>query len=333
MKKPTIKDIAKRAKVGIGTVSRVINNSGYVSEETRKRIEKAIEELGYQPDPTARGLVSGLTGMISIVVPMIRTEFYDRLVETIDDFLAVNSYDTVIFPLLSEHRLQRFSSKGAFLYRTDGIIMASMPIHKLFDGGKVPTDRPVVLVDMYSNRYDCVYIDNVEIGKIAADVLLEHTSNLYVLTFIEPDSIFTSGVFKKRVSGFKNVLRNNGIKFTKKRIFHSELDLHYAFTQATQILKEMESFPAGIFATCDLFGYGVILAAKNLGIEVGRDLFVIGVDDQSWSEDIGLTTVRQPVEDMSTTASEILLNRITKGKSCKKTKIKFDPIIIRRLSA
>jgi len=60
---------------------------------------------------------------------------------------------------------------------------------------------------------------------------------------------------------------------------------------------------------------------------------VIGVDDQSWSEDIGLTTVRQPVEDMSTTASEILLNRITKGEPCKKTKIKFDPIIIRRLSA
>ncbi|MBO8167013.1 MAG: LacI family DNA-binding transcriptional regulator [Kosmotoga sp.] len=334
MKKPTIKDIAKKAGVGIGTVSRVINNSGYVAEETRKRIEAAIEELGYQPDPTARGLVSGSTGMISIVVPMIRTEFYDRLVEAIDGFLAVNSYDTVIFPLLSKRRLQRFSSRSAFLYRTDGIIMASMPVHKLFENGEVPTDRPVVLIDMYSNKYDSIYIDNLEIGKLAANILLEHTTNLYVLTFIEPETVFTSDVFKKRVSGFQKLLRDRGIELTNSRIFHSELDLHYAFSQAMQILKKIKKFPAGIFAACDLFGYGIILAAKNLGIEIGKDLFVVGVDDQSWSEDIGLTTIRQPVEEMSTMATEILLHRITKGKAYgKQKKVNFDPIIIRRASA
>jgi len=334
MKKATIKDVARKAGVGIGTVSRVLNNSGSVSDKTLTKVSNAIEELSYLPDPTARGLVSGKTYMISVVVPMIRTEFYDRLVESIDSVLAKNSYDSVIFPLLSKARLERFSTNNAFLYRTDGIIMSSLPVNKLFKNGRVPTDHPVVLVDMFSNKYDCVYIDNVEIGALAASVLLKHTSRLYALTFVEPNNIFTSGVFKRRLSGFRKILKENNIDFSSNRVFHSELDFHHAFTQAMIILKGIKKYPAGIFATCDLFGYGIILAAKSLGLEIGKEVFVVGVDDQSWSEDIGLTTFRQPVEEMGKLAVELLLARISKGEEVSKVKsVKFKPTIMWRISA
>jgi DNA-binding LacI/PurR family transcriptional regulator len=334
MKKPTIKEVAKLAETGMGTVSRVINNSGYVSKSTRKKVLSAIEELGYSPDPTARSLVSGSTNMVSTVVPMIRTEFYDTMVESLDDYFLVESYDQVIFPLLSKHRLKRFSDNKAFLYRTDGVIMASMPVHKLFKGGVVPTDRPVVLIDMYSNKYDCLYINNVEIGEIAARTLCEHTNNFRVLTFIEPDSVFTSGVFAKRLKGFRKFLRKKSISLKYKNVYHSEIDLHSAFSKSMEMLKVIKDFPVGFFATCDLFGYGIILAAKSLGIEIGKELFVVGVDDQSWSEDIGLTTIRQPIEDISKKAAEIIIEKIRNPKESNKIKrIKFKPVLIKRNSA
>jgi DNA-binding LacI/PurR family transcriptional regulator len=334
MKKPTIKDVAAKAKLGMGTVSRVINNTGYVSEKTRRKVKKAIEELNYIPDPTARGLVSGSTNMISIVVPMIRTEFYDRMVEAIDEYVSEKSYDTVIFPLLSERRLERFSDRDAFLYRTDGIIMASMPVHKLFNDGKIPTDREVVLLDMYSNKYDCMYIDNTEIGETSAEVLLNHTDNLKVLTFIEPDNVFTTHVFSKRLNGFKKKLKEGNTKIQKKDIYHTEIDLHSAFNTSIKLLKETKQFPIGVFATCDLFGYGLTVAAKNLNLKVGKDVFIIGVDDQIWSKDIGLTTLKQPVEDMSKYAAEIIINKINGTQENQKiVREKFESVLIKRDSA
>ncbi|MDN5360591.1 MAG: LacI family transcriptional regulator [Thermotogaceae bacterium] len=334
MKKPTIKDVAKKANLGMGTISRVLNNTGYVSKKTRKRVMKAIEELNYSPDPTARGLVSGTTNMISIVVPMVRTEFYDRMLNAIDEIVSEKSYDTVIFPLLSKKRLERFSDSNAFLYRTDGIVMASMPVHKLFKDGIIPTDRNVVLVDMYSERYDCAYVENVDIGEEAAEVLLKHTDNLKVLTFIEPNNIFTTNVFSKRLNGFINKVKDSGISFNEDEVYHTEINLHSAFNNSIKILKQTKDFPVGIFTTCDLFGYGLTVAAKNLNLEVGKDVFIIGVDDQIWSKDIGLTTLKQPVEEMSQFAAEILLNKINKTEGYQEiVRKKFESVLIKRDSA
>lgn len=332
--KITIKDVAKYANVSVGTVSRVINGEKNVSKENFQKVLRAIEKLGYVPNTYARGLVSGKTNSISIVVPMIRTDFYDRLINSVDNVLIDNNYESFIFPLLSEYRLKKFLEKQSILYHSDGILMSSLPINKLFKDGVVPTQKPVVLIDMESDKYDCVYIDNKNIGKIAAEILLEKTDNLYSLTFVEPDNIFTSGVFRKRLEGFEEVLNKNSIPFSTNKIFHSELNLHYALTKSISILNKIQKFPVGFFATTDLFGYGIILAAKNLNLEVGKDIFIVGVDGQPWSEDIGLTTIKQPIEEMSELAATMLLDTIHSQVFPKSRKsIKFDPLIIRRVSA
>ncbi|CEP78868.1 MAG: LacI family DNA-binding transcriptional regulator [Defluviitoga tunisiensis] len=334
MSRITIKDVAKEANVSVGTVSRVINGEKNVSKENVQKVLKAIETLGYVPNTYARGLVSGKTNSISIVVPMIRTDFYDRLINSVDCVLIENNYESSIFPLLSEYRLKKFMEKSSILYHSDGILMSSLPVKKLFKDGIVPTEKPVVLIDMESNNYDCVYIDNNQIGRIAANILLEKTDNLYVMTFIEPDTVFTSDVFKKRFKGFEEVLIKNNISISSKRIFHSELNLHYALNEAMSILKKVQKFPVGFFATTDLFGYGLILAANNLNLEVGKDIFIVGVDGQPWTENIGLTTIKQPIEEMSQLATNILLDKINEKYSLTSRKsIKFDPLVIRRTSA
>src|SRR5690606_3476283 len=101
MSRITIKDVAKEANVSVGTVSRVINGEKNVSKENVQKVLKAIETLGYVPNTYARGLVSGKTNSISIVVPMIRTDFYDRLINSVDCVLIENNYESSIFPLLS----------------------------------------------------------------------------------------------------------------------------------------------------------------------------------------------------------------------------------------
>ncbi|WP_103927258.1 LacI family DNA-binding transcriptional regulator [Petrotoga sp. SL27] len=334
MTRITIKDVAKKAKVSVGTVSRIINGEKNVTKENLQKVSKVIEELSYVPNTYARGLATGKTKSISIVVPMIRTDFYDRLINSVDKTLVRKDYESSIFPLLSEYRLKKFLEKSSILYHSDGILMSSLPVNKLFKDGKVPTDKPVVLLDMESEYYDCVYIDNYEIGKIAAKILMEKTDNLLVFTFIEPENIFTSGVFEKRVKGFENILNQNSVSFSKKNIFHSELNLHYALNEALSVLKKVKKFPVGFFATTDLFGYGIILAAKNLGMEVGKDVFIVGVDGQPWTEDIGLTTIKQPIEEMSDLATNILLDKIYSKYSVSSRKsIKFDPIVVRRTSA
>ncbi|HOB15888.1 MAG TPA: LacI family DNA-binding transcriptional regulator [Defluviitoga sp.] len=334
MSRVTIKDVAKEANVSVGTVSRVINGEKNVSKENKQKVLKAIETLGYVPNTYARGLVSGKTNSISIVVPMIRTDFYDRLINSVDCVLIENNYESSIFPLLSEYRLKKFLEKSSILYHSDGILMSSLPVQKLFKDGVVPTEKPVVLIDMESNFYDCVYIDNHLIGRIAAKILLEKTTNLYVMTFIEPDTIFTSGVFKKRIEGFEEVLKENNLTFSSKKVFHSELNLHYALNEAMSILKRIQKFPVGFFATTDLFGYGLILAANNLNLEVGKDIFIVGVDGQPWTEDIGLTTIKQPIEEMSQLATNILLDKMNSKFSMSSRKsVKFDPLVIRRNSA
>jgi LacI family transcriptional regulator len=334
MSKVTIRDVAKEANVSVGTVSRVINGEKNVSKENVQKVLKAIEDLGYVPNTYARGLVSGKTNSISIVVPMIRTDFYDRLINSIDRVLIGNNYESSIFPLLSEYRLKKFMEKNSILYHSDGILMSSLPVKKLFKDGIVPTEKPVVLIDMESDYYDCVYIDNHQIGRIAANILLEKTNNLYVMTFIEPETVFTSDVFKKRVEGFEEILIENNIAISSKKIFHSELNLHYALNEAMSILNKIQKFPVGFFATTDLFGYALILASKNLNLEVGRDILIVGVDGQPWTEDIGLTTIRQPIEEMSQLATNILLDKINSKFSMSSRKsIKFDPLVIRRVSA
>ncbi len=114
-----------------------------VSKENVQKVLKAIETLGYVPNTYARGLVSGKTNSISIVVPMIRTDFYDRLINSVDCVLIENNYESSIFPpLLSEYRLKKsLWKKSSILYHSDGILMSSLPVKKLFKDGIVPTEN------------------------------------------------------------------------------------------------------------------------------------------------------------------------------------------------
>lgn len=306
----SIQDVANAAGVGVSTVSKVLNGYRDVAIETRDRVLNAVETLSYQPNRAARSFRTGKTQTISVLLPQIGTEFYDRLITSIDSGLAAHEYDAALFPLLNEHRLARYRSPEALPYQTDGVIFASLNPDWLFQDANVPGGLPTVLVDAYHARYDTITVDNAGGAYVATKHLLRH--DLPILIMLAEgydDTPFSSGVFLERLKGFQHAIEEHGLPPVGEQLMLCEFGAGPARTAARELLQS-QSGPFCVFASCDLFARAVLEEAGVLERVVGEDVFVVGFDDQPWAESMGLSTVRQPVDEMGAMATEFVLRRV-----------------------
>ncbi|GMA17528.1 LacI family DNA-binding transcriptional regulator [Deinococcus metallilatus] len=308
--KVTIKDVARHAGVVPSTVSRAIHGHPDIGPETRARVQEAIQALGYRPDRLARSIRQGRTQSISVMVPMAGGDFYSRLINAIDAALGEQDYDAALFPLLSERRLQRYRDPDALPYQTDGVIYASLDPTHLYPGGRVPSHLPAVLVDIHNPHFDHVVVNNVQGGRLAAGHLLQRPAPTFVIAVEERfNTPFASGVFRERLAGFRAVYREEGVNLPDGHIYTAEFSWESARAATRQLLKQAQQ-PFNLFATCDLFAQGVIDECAAAHLELGQDVRLIGFDDQPWAAEHGLTTIRQPIEEMGEAAAKLLLERI-----------------------
>ncbi len=329
--KPSIKDVASLAGLSLGTVSRVLNNNPKVRPENQRKVLKAIAQLGYRPNPFARSLPSNKTYMISIFLPMMNSEFYSYLFEGINNELLDSWYDSSIYPVFSKKRLISYSNPNAFPYRSDGILFISLIPEKLFENGHLPTNKPVVLVDASSDKYDSIYVDNVNGGYLAGKHLLEKQGEVFLISIREDlKAEFASGVFGKRRRGFEKALKESNISLPNSHVFEVGESFIDGLIAGRKILQEAHS-PINIFAICDTLAIGVVEAVKEFGFTLGTDVRVIGFDDLKWSKKIGLTTIRQPIMEMGKKATRILLKRIS-GDSSPRYEACFEPKLVVRTS-
>lgn len=312
---PTVKDVAKMAGVSLGTVSKVLNNDPTVRPENRLKVLEAISKLGFKPNPFARSLPSNKTHMISIFAPVIAEEFYGRLLGSIDETLTAAGYNVSVYPLFSEEKLNGYMNSAAFPYRADGIFMFSLIPEKLFSNGFVPTRKTVVLVDAFSKNYDSVHIDNRHGGYLIGKHLSEKPGQFYIISISEESNPkFASGVFEERVRGFKKALIESGVPLDSVKTFTVKRHFSEIFSVARNILRHATSF-MNIFAVCDLLAIWFLEVARDQGLKIGKDIRIAGFDDSKWSQEIGLTTVCQPIEEMGRKAAEIMLKRLHGDKS------------------
>lgn len=306
----TIQDVAKHASVGVSTVSKVLNDYRDIAPDTRERVLKSIEVLGYTVNRAARSFRTGKTQTASIFMPMVGTDFYDRLITAIDNELAAHDYDAALFPLLNSQRLARYKAQDALPYHADGLIFASLNPDWLFADARLPVGLPTVLVDAYHANYDTVTVDNAG-GAFAATLhLLERPAETFAILVEERyDTPFASGVFLERRKGFERAISHQGLKVREDRIATVEFSADGGRTGFRQILERAEP-PINIFASCDLLARSVLDEAGRLHLKVGRDIRVVGFDDQPWAAGLGLSTVHQPVEQMGKLATDFLLERL-----------------------
>jgi len=328
---PTIADVARRAGVGIGTVSRVINSSPAVRPETRARVQAVMEELGYVPNPHARRIAGGRSYTVSVLLPFVGTEFYLRLIEGIEEELGEQRYDLALFPLLSKKRLEHFLNSSALAYHTDGLIVASYDLAERFPGGRLPTDRPVVMVDALSREYDSVFLDNELGGRMAAEHLLELGGPIFAIQIEEElDQAFANTVFSSRIGGFEAALQEAGTPLATERLYKTRLSAEGGQI-ALQRFLEVASPPINVFAAADVVALGVVEEAERRGLRVGAEVRVLGFDGQPWTEERGISTLQQPVEEMGQAAARMLIERL-QGADYPPRQQRFKPCLLVRNS-
>ncbi|WP_407570405.1 LacI family DNA-binding transcriptional regulator [Deinococcus altitudinis] len=345
MHKPTIQDVARRAGVGVGTVSRVLNNHAAVRDSTRDSVLGAIAELNYTPNPHARRIAGGKSYTISVLLPVVTTEFYVRLLDGLEQAFQEARYDVAIFPLLDRSRLERYLGSHTLAYQADGLVMATYNLTQMFQSGTGirPYSGPTVLVDAHAEGVDCAYMDNLLGGRLAGEYASQlirqqgegqqgegqQGGRLYaVWVETELDQLFTTRVFDDRRSGFLEAVQLSGGRVSGEYV--SSFDSLAARTVAAQLLDEAV-LPATVFASADLLAGALLDEAQARGLTVGGELKIIGFDDQPWAQGRGLTTLHQPVEAMGYEAAQLLLARLS-GEEGPARARRFEPRLIVRKS-
>lgn len=308
MKPVTIKDVAERAGVGIGTVSRVLNSSGYVRDETRQRVLAAIETLGYTPNPAARQLSSGKTFTIGIITPHFTLPSFVERLAGIQHVLRQTDYDLVLYGVYSRSHSQAQIRRLLRQKRVDGLLILSLApeADAAYTGSS--TELPVVVVDNEGGaHYPCLIIDNVHGGELAARYLIEHGHRKIGFVGDMPDDEFGFTPSRLRFDGFQQVLRENDLR-TDPRWYGFGPHGRDVARQHTLDILSQEDRPTAIFAASDVQAFGALAAARELDMRVPDDIAVIGFDDIEIAEYVHLTTVRQPLFESGRIGAQMIID-------------------------
>jgi LacI family transcriptional regulator len=285
--------------------------------------------MGYMPNPHARRVAGGKSYTISIILPVISTDFYLRLLSGLEQTFEEHRYDSALFPLLGRERLERYLSSSTLAYQADGLVLASHNLAELYKDGQLPTRQPVVMVDAASPRYDSVFMDNRLGGELAARAMVGFDGSFHALTVHQPlDETLSSSAFPDRLAGFLGLLEANGRSLIDAHAHVVAFNLEGARAAAREILTR-HAAPMNIFAAADLLALGVIEEAERVGLEIGRDVRLVGFDDHPWTEQRGLTTLHQPIEAMGAAAAELLLDRLN-GYDGPPRQVRFEPRLVER---
>lgn len=305
----TIRDVAKHAGVGVGTVSRVLNESESVSEQTRRKVLDAIDALNYSPNPIARRLSLGRTMTIGVILPFFTNPSYVERLRGIESVLADSEYDLILFNAETAERRDAYFQGVPRRERVDGLlIITHVPsdddVSRLLRSG-VPT----ILVDAYHALLSHVVIDDVAGGYRATRHLIElgHRKIGFISDYLETALNFKP--IRDRFLGYYQALEEVDIPFRPEYHCQGVHGRIPAREMATQLLS-LPDPPTAIFTYSDTQAIGVLEAAQQLRIQVPRDLSVIGFDDIDAAEYWNLTTIRQPLFESGVTGCELLMEAI-----------------------
>lgn len=306
--KATIKDVAKAAGVGIGTVSRVLNGGLHVKEETRLRVFAAIASLDYQPNQAARRLSSGKTYSIGIVTPFFTRPSFSERLQGIEQTLRESNYDLVLYSSTTANHYQNRVYSLIKEQRVDGLILLNVPqtlCAQLKDD--FPT-FPIVMLDVaFPTYFPCFMVDDVLGGWMATQALLKKGyTRLGYFCDSYADVFGRSAAF--RYQGFVNALHEHGLP--NRSDWHCLLprfETHLLEKQAHALLSSPDR-PDAIFASSDINAFTIINVARQLQLRVPQDLAVMGYDDIEAATYMNLTTIRQPLHQSGQLATRTLLH-------------------------
>jgi DNA-binding LacI/PurR family transcriptional regulator len=312
----SIKDIAKAAGVSHSTVSRALSDSPLVKAETKARIQRLAQEMGYTPDAIARSLVTQKTRTVGVVVTTITDPFVAEVVQGVEDAAQENDYSVILASSASQPKRELAAVEMLRAKRVDSLIVTSSRVGALYLEHLERLSVPVVLVNNHnrqSGRYTfSVSVDNQHGGYLATRHLIERGHRR--IAYVSGPADHSDDA--ERLAGCRQALGEVGIAFDPTLVVpgNGRLD---GGERALRTLAGLAEPVTAVFCYNDMTAIGLISAAWKAGISVPEHLAVVGFDDVPLAAHTypPLTTIAQPQRDMGRQAMDMALALMTAGDS------------------
>jgi len=328
----TIKDVARAAGVSPSTVSRALNDSPLIREETKARIRRIAAELGYERNELARGLVMGSSQALGLLIPDITNPFFAEITRGVGEAAHAQGYGVILCNTEGDPEREWSYIRLLKRKRVDGLILTSVTVETPYLKDLARSKTPFVLVSRSSRIVKAPYVgvDDRLGGRLAVEHLVELGHQRIGFIGGQPD--VQSCI--DRLEAFKEVLSERGLPLRKGWVVFSDFTQAAGYKAGLRILRR-RTRPTAIFAANDVTALGVLQAAEELGLRVPDDLSLVGYDDISYAAlpRIELTTVAQPSFEMGKIAAEWLLSVIGGKRRRPLHRLLKPRLVVRRTTA
>jgi DNA-binding LacI/PurR family transcriptional regulator len=304
----TINDVAKHAGVSKATVSRVLNNHPYITDDVRSRVLASMQTLGYAPNRSAQRLRANSSEILGLIIPDIQNPLFQSLVRGVEDAAYANQLNVVLCNTDDNRDKQKAYLRVMRSEKAAGLIV--VPTHPK-DGA---VGIPIVLLDREVNDFDAdlIKVDNLRGAYTAARHLI--TRGYQRIAVIAGTQYLTPGY--ERLQGFYQAFQEAGMPVDPAYMKAGNFKLESGYELTCELMAMAEP-PDAIFASNALMTMGALRALHELGLNVPGDVALVGFDDLPWAEDLNppLTTIAQPGYELGEQAVELLLRRIAKPEA------------------
>lgn len=307
MKRPTIRDVAKRAGVSTATVSHVINDTRFVEQDTKQRVLHAIEELKYRPSSVARSLTTNRTETVGVIIPDATNHFFGEVLRGIEDTLLPENY--ALFVCNTAETIEREAHYLDLLLRqrVDAIIAAST------------TQRWDVLTTIEKEHVPIVYLDRCVDNVEGPFVGVNNWGGAYLGTSYLIDcghrrlgilaGFQGASPMRERLAGFRKALEANAIPLPEERVIVTSQSSIEEGCRAMLEMLALPERPSAVFVNNNVLTLGALMAIRQIGVHCPEDISLVTFDDPQWAavSDPPLTVIRQPTDQIGQVAAQMLL--------------------------
>ena len=317
MKPGTLKDVAQKLNISVSTVSRVVNNKGYVKADTRARVLSCLDECHYVPNEIARSLKAQESMTIGVIVPDICEVFLSRIIKGIDLIVSKAGYMLIVADSNESKQVERRYLDNLFQKRVDALVIATVDLKAPNIERFVGHNIPVVFIDNLPEHRDettkYVIVDNRQASRMAVQELVNAGHRrIAVLVGSEEETIGAD-----RLAGYEDALEANGIEFDPALVAYGNFKKDDGYRCMKKLLLQRSAHPfTAVYVTSEMMTIGALQAIREFDLQVGRDISLIGFDVH---DDLGLatpkiTTIRQPEMEIGIRTGQLLMQLLDPEK-------------------
>lgn len=310
----TIKEVAARAGVSSATVSHVLNNTRYVSDVVKERVQRAMDEMGYRPNVLARSLRQGKTKTLGLILPDSANPFYAELGHALETSAFLKNYNLILCNSDSAIDREHLYFDLLLDKQVDGIILDTEEKDPFDIKKRLPAEYPIVLVDrdFSENIFDTVLTDNTLGGYLATRYLIE-LGHRRIACVTGPMNLLGS---VNRLQGYQKALTEFGILEDPSLIYHGDFTASSGHEAAHHLLK-LPGLPTAVFVGNDMMAIGFLRSSIEIGLRIPEEISIVGFDNLELGMYMHptITSFAQPKEEIGEKAIQLLLNRIENPKT------------------